>query len=127
MGRARAARAAMDLSDGLADAVHQVATASRVGVRVDAASLPIDDCAREWWKSRGVDAVTAAIAGGDDYELLFAVPAKGAGRLRAVRRQVADPALTKIGVFTKDAHERVLLRDGKEDVIPQGFEHFANR
>jgi thiamine-monophosphate kinase len=127
MGRARAARAAMDLSDGLADAVHQVAAASGVGVRVDAASLPIDDSAREWWKSRGVDAVTAAIAGGDDYELLFAVPAKGAGRLRAVRRQVATPALTKIGVFTKDAHERVLLKDGKEDVIPQGFEHFANR
>jgi len=127
MGRARAARAAMDLSDGLADAVHQVATASRVGVRVDAAALPVDDGAREWWKSRGVDAATAALVGGDDYELLFAVPAKGMGRLRSVRRQVADPALTKIGVFTKDAHERVLLRDGKEDVIPQGFEHFANR
>jgi thiamine-monophosphate kinase len=127
MGRARAARAAMDLSDGLADAVHQVAVASGVGVRVDATALPIDDGAREWWKSRGVDAATAAIVGGDDYELLFAVPARGIGRLRSVRRQVADPVLTKIGVFTKDAHERVLLRDGKEDVIPQGFEHFANR
>ena len=79
MGRARAARAAMDLSDGLADAVHQVATASRVGVRVDAALLPIDPCARDWWNKRGADAVTAAIAGGDDYELLFAVPAKGGG------------------------------------------------
>ena len=127
MGRARAARAAMDLSDGLADAVHQVAAASRVGVRVDAASLPIEACAREWWKARGVDAVSAAVAGGDDYELLFAVPAKGAGRLRTVTRRVSDPALTKIGVFTKDVHERVLMRDGKEDTIPRGFEHFANR
>jgi thiamine-monophosphate kinase len=127
MGRARVARAAMDLSDGLADAVHQVATASRVGVRVDAASLPIDACAREWWKARGVDAVSAAVAGGDDYELLFAVPAKGAGRLRSVTRRMSDPALTKIGVFTKDAHERVLIRDGKEDTIPRGYEHFANR
>ncbi len=128
MGRARAARAAMDLSDGLADAVHQVATASRVGVRVDAELLPIDTCARDWWNKRGADAVTAAIAGGDDYELLFAVPAKGgAGRLRSVRRQVADPVLTKIGVFTKDAHERVLIRDGKENALPEGFEHFANR
>ena len=36
MGRARAARAAMDLSDGLADALRQVATASGVGVRIDA-------------------------------------------------------------------------------------------
>jgi len=127
MGRARAARAAMDLSDGLADAVHQVGTASGVGVLVDAASLPIDACAREWWNSRGADAVTAAIAGGDDYELLFAVPAKGAGRLRSVVRHVSDPALTKIGVFTKDAHERVLMRDGKENALPEGFEHFANR
>ena len=127
MGRARAAHAAMDLSDGLADAVHQVAAASRVGVRVDAASLPIEACASEWWKARGVDAVSAAVAGGDDYELLFAVPAKGAGRLRSVTRRVSDPALTKIGVFTKDAHERVLMRDGKEDTIPRGFEHFANR
>ncbi len=127
MGRARAARAAMDLSDGLADAVHQVAAASRVGVRVDSASLPIDACAREWWKARGVDAVSAAVAGGDDYELLFAVPAKGAGRLRSVTRRLSDPALTKIGVFTKDAHERVLIRDGKEDTIPRGYEHFANR
>jgi thiamine-monophosphate kinase len=117
----------MDLSDGLADAVHQVAAASHVGVRVDAAALPIDEGAREWWTSRGVDAATAAIVGGDDYELLFSVPARGMGRLRTVRRQVADPVLTKIGVFTKDAHERVLLRNGKEDVIPQGFEHFANR
>ena len=105
----------------------QVAAASRVGVRVDAASLPIEACAREWWKARGVDAVSAAVAGGDDYELLFAVPAKGAGRLRSVTRRVSDPALTKIGVFTKDAHERVLMRDGKEDIIPRGFEHFANR
>jgi thiamine-monophosphate kinase len=127
IGRARAARAAMDLSDGLADAVHQVAAASGVGVRVDATALPVEAGAREWWQSRGVDVAIAAIVGGDDYELLFAVPARGTGRLRSVRRQVADPALTKIGVFTKDAHERVLLRDGKEEVIPQGFEHFANR
>jgi thiamine-monophosphate kinase len=127
MGRARAARAAMDLSDGLADAVHQVAAASQVGVRLDAALLPIDACARHWWNQRGTDAVTAAIAGGDDYELLFAVPAKGAGRLRAVTRQVAEPVLTRVGVFTKDAHERVLIRDGNEDALPEGFEHFANR
>lgn len=127
MGRARAARAAMDLSDGLADAVHQVATASGVGVRVDATALPIDAKARDWWHARGADPVRAAVAGGDDYELVFAVPAKGAGAVRRVAKHVADPALTKIGVFTKDARERVLVTDGKEDALPEGFEHFANR
>lgn len=127
LARARAAKAAMDLSDGLADALRQVATASGVGVRIDADLLPIESGAREWWTSRGVDPVIAAVKGGDDYELLFAAPAKGRGPLRSVMRHVADPALTKIGVFTKDPRERVIVREGKETSLPEGFEHFANR
>ena len=70
----------MDLSDGLADALRQVAAASGVGVRIDAEALPIDPGAREWWTSRGVDPVSAAVRGGDDYELLFAVPREGRRR-----------------------------------------------
>jgi thiamine-monophosphate kinase len=117
----------MDLSDGLADALRQVASASGVGLRIDAASLPIDPAAREWWTSRGVDPVTAALQGGDDYELLFAVPAKGRGPLRSVRRHIADPPLTKIGIFTKDPREVVLTRGEEEEALPEGFEHFAHR
>lgn len=127
IGRAKAARAAMDLSDGLADALEQVASASGVGVQVDASALPIDPAAREWWSARGVDPVAAALAGGDDYELLFAVPRKGHGALRSALRHVAEPALTKIGEFTKDPSERVVLREGKANVLPKGFEHFAHR
>lgn len=126
IGRARAARAAMDLSDGLADALRQVAAASGTGVRIDAALLPIDPGARQWWTTRGVDPVGAAIAGGDDYELLCAVSKKQGGALRSVQRHVADPALTRIGTLTKDVNERVLVRDGKEEVLPEGFEHFVN-
>ena len=127
MGRARAARAAMDLSDGLSDALTQVAEASGVGVRVDASALPIEPGARGWWTARGADPVSAAAAGGDDYELLFAVSARQRGALRSVGRHVADPPLTKIGVFTKDPRELVLVRDGKEEALPKGFEHFAHR
>jgi thiamine-monophosphate kinase len=127
LGRAGAARAAMDLSDGLADALRQVAAASEVGVRIDAESLPIDPGAREWWTSRGVDPVMAAIKGGDDYELLFAAPVKGRGPLRSVMRHITDPPLTKIGVLTKDPREFVVVREGKETPLPEGFEHFANR
>ena len=127
MGRARAARAAMDVSDGLADALRQVAAASGVGVRIDADALPIEPGAREWWTSRGIDPERAAVAGGDDYELLFAVPAKGRGPMRTVLRHVTEPALTKIGIFTKDPREAVLTRGGHEDALPEGFEHFANR
>ena len=127
VGRAKAATAAMDLSDGLADALEQVATASGVGVVIDAELLPIEACARAWWDTRGVDAVNTALAGGDDYELLFAVPRKCAAAMRAVTRRLAQTPLTKIGEFTKDPGERVVLRAGQKDALPKGFEHFANR
>jgi thiamine-monophosphate kinase len=124
MAGARAARAAMDLSDGLADALRQVAAASACGVRIDAAAVPIQPGAAEWWTARGVDPVRSAVAGGEDYELLFAVPARGAGRLRNARRHVADPPITKIGVFTKDRGELVLDRAGALEPLPEGYEHY---
>ena len=102
-------------------------TASGVGVRVDGGALPIDACARDWWTGRGIDPVIAAARGGDDYELLFAVPPRGRGALRSMRRHVAEPVLTKIGVFTKDPREMVIVRSGKEQALPEGFEHFAHR
>ena len=104
-----------------------IASASGVGIRVDADSLPIDPGARDWWTSRGIDPVIAAISGGDDYELLCAVAPRSGGAMRMVSRQVADPPLTKIGVFTKDPRERVIARGGKNEALPEGFEHFAHR
>ena len=68
----------------------------------------------------------AAIAGGEDYELLFAVPKKS-GRLRNVQRHGAKPAMTRIGVWLKDPNEFVVARDGRDEPLPQGYEHFAER
>ena len=124
VAQARAARAAMDLSDGLADALVQLAAASGCGFEIDAALLPIDRDARQWWEAAGKDPVSAALSGGDDYELLFATPRAWAGRLRHARARVADPPLTRIGVLTKDPASRVLLRNGVREELPAGFEHF---
>jgi thiamine-monophosphate kinase len=124
MARDRAARAAVDLSDGLADAVRQLATASGTGARVDAATLPIEPDARAWFTQHGDDPVTAAMGASDDYELLFAVPPRSAGRLRAARASFGTP-LTRIGVLTKE-RALVLVHDGLETPLPAGFEHFAS-
>lgn len=123
MARTGAARAAMDLSDGLADAVRQLAAASGCGARIDGAEVPIDPHARAWWTTRGVDPLVAGIAGGEDYELLFAVPPGRGGRLRTVRSRVAEPALARIGMLTRD-RSFVLVRDGREEAWPEGYEHF---
>lgn len=124
VARARAARAAMDLSDGLADAAYQLAEASGCGVEIDGDALPIDPAARAWWTEAGKDPVRQALVGGDDYELLFAVPRRWGGRLRHARSRVTEPALTRIGVLTKDPAARVLVNHGHRDVLPKGFEHF---
>ena len=123
LGRNRAASACMDLSDGLADAVRQVAEASGTGAVIDASALPIEASAAEWFTSRGLDPTEAAVAGGDDYELLFSVPRRSGGRLRAVQREARGLPLTRIGELTADAGVR-LARDGRFRVLPAGFAHF---
>ena len=123
LGRNRAAHACIDLSDGLADAVHQLAAASRVGARLEADTIPVDLDARAWFERRGVDPLLAALTGGEDYELVFATPAAFRGRLAHVRRLIGGLPLTRIGMVTKE-REVVLRRDGKDAPLPGGYEHF---
>jgi thiamine-monophosphate kinase len=123
LGRTRTASACMDLSDGLADAVRQVAQASGTGASVDASQLPIHPGALAWFSSRDRDPVAASLAGGDDYELLFAVRAKSRGRLRLVARQARGVSFTRIGELTTDPALRV-ERGGIGEPLPGGFVHF---
>jgi thiamine-monophosphate kinase len=123
LGRNRAASACMDLSDGLADAVDQIAGASGTGAAIDAETLPIPAAARRFFHDLGRDPITAAVAGGDDYELLIAVPNRARGRFATVQRQARGVALTRIGELTGEPGTR-LLRGGRAEPLPAGFVHF---
>jgi thiamine-monophosphate kinase len=123
LGRTRSASACMDLSDGLADAVTAIARASSTGAVVDARALPIPDGARHWFAAQGQDPVMAALAGGDDYELLFSVPPRRHGRLRTVIRQGHGIPVTRIGELTS-APAILLKTDGVTEPLPSGFTHF---
>jgi thiamine-monophosphate kinase len=123
LGRNRAASACMDLSDGLADAVTQVASASGTGATIEAAALPIHPGAREWFVSQGHDPVASSLTGGDDYELLFAVPKRGRSALRSVLREARGVPIARIGELTRDA-AIVLTREGRVEPMPAGFVHF---
>ena len=123
LGRNRAASACVDLSDGLGDAIHQIAAASGVGVQLDAEALPIHPEARTWLESAGLDPVTAALTGGEDYELAFASPPRYRGRLRHVRRHIGGLPVTPIGVVTKERGV-CIRRHGNHEPLPRGYEHF---
>ena len=122
-GRNRVARACMDLSDGLADAVRQVASASGAGARVDAGALPVPEAACRIFREHGREPLRAAAEGGDDYELLLAVPPKSRRAVQALQTMSRGVPLTKIGVLTSDS-ELVLVDSGREEALPQGFAHF---
>ena len=123
LGRNKAATACMDLSDGLADGVRQLSEASGVGMLIDGSLVPVDGDAAEWCATRGADALAAAFSGGDDYELLFTVRPSHRGRLRAVRREVGELPITRIGTVIRDRRQRVVTATG-EQALPDGFEHF---
>src|SRR5262249_10264453 len=95
LGRNHAATACMDVSAGLAAAVHQIADASHIGVTLDGAALPIDPDARQWFEQHGQDPVQASMAASDDYELLIAARPRWRGRLKAAERH-GDAPLTRI-------------------------------
>jgi thiamine-monophosphate kinase len=123
IGRNQGATSCMDLSDGLADGVRQIAQASSVGMTLDASTLPMGQDAKSWLIRAGRDAIDVALRGGDDFELIFTARPRQAGRLRAVRRHLGDLPITKIGVVTRTP--RLIVKDEQgERELPEGYEHF---
>ncbi len=126
LSRNRSASACVDLSDGLADGVHRIAEASGVGATIDANAVPIDIDARACFEARGLDAITAAISSGDDYELLLAVRPRAHRRLSAAAH-LAGAVLTRIGRCEREP-DVILQRSAGAAVdrapLPQGYSHF---
>ena len=125
LGRNRAASSCMDVSDGLADCVRQVAEASGVGITLDASAIPVTAEVREAQARRGHDPLEPALSGGDDYELFFTVRPAHRGRLRSVCQQLGDLPITRIGVVTKGRELLVRDADGTRS-LPAGYEHFTS-
>ncbi len=117
----RAASSCVDLSDGLSDGVRQLAAASGVGAVVETSAIPIEPSARRWFEAEGRDPVEAALAAGDDYELLFTAPPKYRSRVTAIAR--VDGPLTRVGTMTADARVMISHR-GTLRPLPDGYQHF---
>ena len=93
-------------------------------MRIDADALPIGDDVKEWHREHGGDPIETALAGGDDYELLFTVKAASRGRFRAVQQQLGKLPITRIGEVTKGRDVLIAGIDGGLRPLPSGFEHF---
>ncbi len=92
------ASAAMDVSDGLAGDLTKLCAASGVSATIDTLLVPLS-AAAAGLLGRGVVGIETLIAGGDDYEILCAVPEAKMAALVAEAARAGVP-LTGIGTVT---------------------------
>jgi thiamine-monophosphate kinase len=121
--RSGAATSCIDISDGLARDLARLCRASAVGAVLEEAALPIHEGVRVGEGEAGREPLASALAGGEDYELLFTVP----DPRRLQDWENPDVALTRIGAVAESGSGiRLRARDGSERVLAaEGWDHFA--
>jgi thiamine-monophosphate kinase len=112
------AHACIDISDGLVQDLGHIAKASGLAATIQAAAIPTSPEAARF----GDAALPERLTGGDDYELLLAVPP---GHDAALRAACGAVPVTRIGQFTVGQGVRVLGADGADLPLSRtGWAHF---
>jgi thiamine-monophosphate kinase len=76
-------------------------------------------------RSSGMDALELALHGGDDYELLFAVPDR---KKHLIPRVIASVPVTAVGRTTAGRGVVLIDKDGKSsELMPLGWDPFRNK
>lgn len=120
----RLATALIDLSDGLRADLGHILDASGVGACVQAAALPLSPTFRTALAIQP-DLIDLALAGGEDYELLWSAPPSAAVALVTLSAELALP-VTCIGEIVAGAGLKVVAADGTEIISAKmGYNHFA--
>jgi thiamine-monophosphate kinase len=118
----RDARAAMDVSDGLAGDIAKLCRASSVAAEIDVSRVPLSGAARA-----AVAAVPALIetvlTGGDDYEIVLTLAPEKLATLRDAA-QAAGVAVTEIGRVQAGEGARFIQQGQALEFARPAYSHF---
>lgn len=111
--------AMIDISDGLASEILHICKDSSVGCRIYEEKIPIDMSAAAIAEEFNIQPVTAAMNGGEDYELLFTISMSDFDKISQI------PDVRVIGHITDTASGCFLVsQDGAlVEIKAQGFNH----
>ncbi len=121
----------IDISDGVATDLAHICEESRVGANIYGEAIPVSRAmlsGLRFLRSQGVmegnvSPVRLALTGGEDFELLWTVPAAHATRIEALAARILGYRPFRIGEITSG--DRVMLKDrlGTQDITFKGYEH----
>ena len=117
----------MDLSDGLSGDLLAMCEESQCLALLEADAVPVDPFVTSLERARGGDAFELALHGGEDYQLLLAVPREKLDALRDVA-VIWDLPTTVVGEFAEGPATLLLARGGsRTPILPRAFDHFRSQ
>lgn len=111
-----------DISDGLASEINEIAAASKVGIQIDQAKVPLSQELLSAAELLKLSAIDCALYGGEDYQLVFTMNKADFAKLTT---ESVGIQVTIIGEVV--AKEEVIMIDqaGRSSVLEShGFNHF---
>ncbi|HNS32890.1 MAG TPA: thiamine-phosphate kinase [bacterium] len=110
----------MDISDGISSDLTRLAKASGKGFSLSLDKIPLSEEAVRMSGSRE-EAIGHALNDGEDYELLFTVPASSGNKMA---RRVGKVSVTCIGEITEEKRYLGIYGNKTVEIKPSGFSHF---
>jgi thiamine-monophosphate kinase len=117
--------AMIDISDGLLADLGHILERSEAGARLELDKIPLSSFFLEKCSPLSDEYISLALAGGEDYELLFTAPACRKGEVFDIFERLGTP-VTAIGEITADGRLSIITSGGAEyAILKRGFNHFA--
>lgn len=111
----------IDVSDGLSSEILHLSKQSGYGFKIYEEKIPLDPMVIKTAEEFGINPITCALNGGEDYELLFTISQTDFPKIKG------NPNLTVIGHTTEQNADNYLILNGSESAVPltaQGWNSF---